>query len=87
VLLQSLPGRRRGDFAALVALFTLYVLLPSIADGLGLKQAMIVFYPQVSTPVWLSPLVAWTEALLIAGLAVGRIATGAKQAVATAAAA
>ena len=83
ILLQTLPGRRRGDFAALVTLFALYVLVPSIVDGLGLKQMMIVFYPQVSTPIWLSPVVAWVEALLIAGLAVGRIATGARQAVAT----
>jgi hypothetical protein len=86
ILLQTLPGRRRGDFAALVALFALYVLMPSIADGLGLKPALVLFYPQVSMPLWLSPAVAWAEALLIAGLAIGRIAMGVKREAAVAAA-
>ena len=84
ILLQTLPGRRRGDFAALVTLFTLYVLMPWIADDLGMKQALVLFYPRVSTPLWMSPAVAWAEALVVATLAVSRIATGAKQALATA---
>ena len=72
--------------AALVTLFALYVLLPSIADGLGLKQALVLFYPQVSAPLWVSPAVAWAEALVVAGLAVGRIAVGVRREVAAAAA-
>ena len=85
ILLQTLPGPRRGDFAAVVMLFALYVLAPAIADGLGLKQALVVFYPQASTPIWLSPAVAWGEALLVVVLTVSRIAGSARQA-ATAAA-
>ena len=87
ILLQTLPGPRRGDFAAVVTLLALYVLAPAIADGLGLKQALVVFYPQASTPVWLSPAVAWAEAIAVAGLTIGRLASGAKQAAATPAAA
>jgi hypothetical protein len=86
ILLQTLPGPRRGDFAAVVTLFALYVLAPAIADGLELKQALVVFYPQLSTPVWLSPAVAWAEAIVVVSLAVGRLAIGAKRAAATAAA-
>jgi hypothetical protein len=80
VLLQTLPGQRRGDFAAVVTLFALYVLVPAIADGLGLKQALVLFYPQVSTPLWLSPAIAWAEGLCVAGLTVARLVPGAKRA-------
>jgi len=80
VLLQTLPGQRRGDFAALVTLFALYVLAPAIAHGLGLDRVLVVFYPQASEPLWLSPAVAWAEALTVASLAVGRLAIGAKRA-------
>jgi len=80
VLLQTLPGQRRGDFAALVTLFALYVLAPAIAHGLGLDRVYVVFYPQASEPIWLSPVVAWAEALTVASLAVGRLAIGAKRA-------
>jgi len=83
VLLQTLPGQRRGDFAAVVTLFALYVLAPAIADGLGLKQALVVFYPQPSTPPWLSPAVAWGEAILLAGLTVSRLAVASRRAAAT----
>ena len=80
VLLQSLPGPRRGDFAALVTLFALYVLIPSILRALALKGTTILFYPQLSDPVWLSAVVAWVEALAVVGLAGSRIATGARRA-------
>jgi hypothetical protein len=82
ILLQTLPGPRRGDFAAVVTLFALYVLAPAIADGLELKQALVVFYPQLSTPVWLSPAVAWAEAIVVVSLAVGRLAVGTRRAAA-----
>jgi hypothetical protein len=86
ILLQTLPGPRRGDFAAVVTLFALYVLAPAIANGLGLNQALVVFYPQPSTAIWLSPAVAWAEAIVVTSLTVGRLAIGSKQAAATAAA-
>jgi len=74
VLLQTLPGPRRGDFAAVVTLFALYVLAPAIAHGFSASQALIVFYPQASTPIWASPAVAWAEALVVVVLTVSRIA-------------
>lgn len=73
VLLQSLPGPRRGDFAALVALFGLYVLLPSILGGLALKQSIVFFYPQAASPIWFSPGVAWAEAVIVAVMAASRV--------------
>jgi hypothetical protein len=82
VLLQTLPGPRRGDFAAVVTLFALYVLAPAIANGLGLNQTLVVFYPQPSTPIWLSPAVAWAEAIAMASLTIGRLAIGARRAAA-----
>ena len=80
ILLQTLPGPRRGDFAAVVMLFALYVLAPAIANGLGLNQTLVAFYPQPSTPIWLSPAVAWAEAIAVASLTVGRLAIGARRA-------
>jgi hypothetical protein len=82
VLLQTLPGPRRGDFAAVVTLFALYVLAPAIANGLGLNQTLVVFYPQPSAPIWLSPAVAWAEAIAMASLTIGRLAIGARRAAA-----
>lgn len=79
VLLQALPGQRRGDFAALATLFVLYLLAPAIAHGLDLNRSLLLFFPQASDPVWLSPAIAWGEALVIAGLAVMQLATGPKQ--------
>ena len=80
ILLQTLPGPRRGDFAAVVVLFALYVLAPAIANGLGLNETLVAFYPQPSTPIWLSPAVAWAEAIAVASLTVGRLAIGARRA-------
>ena len=74
VLMRSLPGRRRGDLAALGILFALYVLAPAIAEGLGLKEIMMAFFPQLATPPWIAPLVAWAEAIAVAIFAIGRVA-------------
>jgi hypothetical protein len=82
VLLQTLPGPRRGDFAAVVTLFALYVLAPAIADGLGLTQALVLFYPQPWIPAWQSPATAWAEALIVVVLVVSRLASGARRAAA-----
>ena len=82
VLLQTLPGPRRGDFAAVVTLFALYVLAPAIADGLGVKQALVLFYPQPWIPAWESPAIAWAQALIVVVLVVSRLAGGAKRAAA-----
>jgi len=82
VLLQTLPGPRRGDFAAVVTLFALYVLAPAIADGLGVKQALVLFYPQPWIPAWESPAIAWAQAIIVVVLVVSRLASGAKRAAA-----
>jgi hypothetical protein len=73
VLFQSLPGRRRGDFAAVVALFALHGLIPVILGRLDLGDVMVLFRPTPVDPVWLAPVVAWGEGLIVAGLAIARI--------------
>jgi len=83
VLLQTLSGPRRGDFAAVATLFALYVLAPAILNGLDLKQALVVFYPETSQPIWLSPAIAWAEALTVASMAVGRVALNGRAAAAS----
>jgi hypothetical protein len=85
VLLQTLPGRRRGDFGAVVVLFALYALVPAILEALGLQTALGLFYPQPtdpSQPLWLSPVAAWLEAITVAVLAIGRLALTEKSTVA-----
>ncbi|HUJ03402.1 MAG TPA: hypothetical protein VLW75_07195 [Rhizomicrobium sp.] len=80
VLIHALPGKRRGDFAALLALFALYVLAPAIVKGLDLKGALIFFYPQPGAESWLGPAIAWAEAVFVALLAAGRVAIAGKPA-------
>jgi hypothetical protein len=72
VFLRSLPGRRRGDLAALGVLFALYVLAPAIVKGLGAEHLLMFFFPQPTQPVWMGPLVAWSEGLALAALALSR---------------
>jgi len=74
VFMRSLPGRRRGDFAALGILFALYVLAPAIINGLGLQNLLMLFYPYPTSPIWMGPAVAWAEGIAMAVLALGQIA-------------
>jgi len=78
VFMRSLPGRRRGDFAALGILFALYVLAPAIINGLGLQNLLMLFYPYPTSPVWMGPVVAWAEGIAMATLAFGQIALSRK---------
>lgn len=78
VFMRSLPGRRRGDFAALGILFALYVLAPAIINGLGIKNLLMLFYPFPTSPVWMGPVVAWAEGVAMAVLAFGQIALSRK---------
>ena len=55
-------------------LFVLYVLLPAIVRGMNYETALVFFFPRASDPLWLSPLLAWSEAVLAAALAVGSLA-------------
>jgi hypothetical protein len=74
VLMQTLPGRRRGDLGALAVLFVLYVLAPAIVDGLGAKSVLFVFFPQLFAPTWLGALAAWLQGLAVASAALTRLA-------------
>ena len=74
VFMRALPGRRRGDFAALGILFALYVLAPAIINGLGFKNLLMLFYPFPTSPVWMGSVVAWAEGIAMAVLAFSQIA-------------
>jgi len=74
VFMQTLPGRRRGDFGALAILFALYVLAPSILAGLHIEDFLFLFFPQVESPTWLGAAVAWMEGLAIAAASIARLA-------------
>ena len=73
VLMQTLPGKRRGDYAALAILLVLYVLAPVIANGLHAEGLLMLFFPQPQMPSWTGAAVAWIEGLAVAGLATGRL--------------
>ncbi len=74
IVLASLMSRQHGsDFAAAAILFVLYVLLPAIVKGLNFEAGMVFFFPRAGDPLWLSPVLAWSEAVLAAAIAVGRI--------------
>lgn len=74
VLMQTLPGKRQGDFAALAILFALYVLIPAILTGLHANGLLFLFFPQVQAPNWTGAATAWIEGVVVAGLAIGRLA-------------
>jgi hypothetical protein len=74
VLFQTLPGRRRGDFSAVIVLIALYLVVPYILHGMGLDAGLAYLHPQVTAPLWLGPVVIWAEAIVVAAIAIGRIA-------------
>jgi hypothetical protein len=87
VFMQTLPGKRRGDFGALAILFALYVLAPSILAGLHAENLLFVFFPQVGAPTWLGAVTAWAEGLAVAIASVARLALTEREEKAAAAAA
>jgi hypothetical protein len=74
VLFHTLPGRRRSDLGAIVVLVALYALIPAILNGLGFKSALGFFYPEPTDPVWLGAAASWAQGLLVAIVALGRLA-------------
>ncbi len=80
VLFQTFPGSRRGDFGALMALLALYALIPVILNRPGFEQASAFFYPRPTEPLWLGPAAAWGEAIIVAVIALTRIAAGDRRA-------
>ena len=74
VLMQTLPGQRRGDFGALAILFAVYVLAPAILTALGGSAVLFLFYPQLPSPNWLGVIAAWAEGAAVVGLTVTRLA-------------
>jgi hypothetical protein len=74
VLMNTMPGKRTGDFAALAILFAVYVLAPAILSGLHAPGVLLVFYPQLAAPSWAGVAAAWIEGLAVAVSAIGRLA-------------
>jgi hypothetical protein len=74
VLMQTLPGKRRGDFGALAILFALYVLIPAILMGLNANALLFLFFPQLPSPTFIGAVAAWVEGIVVAGLALTRLA-------------
>jgi hypothetical protein len=74
VFMQTLPGKRRGDFGALAILFALYVLAPSILVGLHAENVLFLFFPQVQAPTWLGAIAAWIEGVVVAVASIARLA-------------
>jgi len=73
VLMNMLWRRRGGDFAAIAILVLLYAFLPSIFSSLQLSAAQALWAPHTTDPAWLSPLIAWAEALLVLVAAIAAI--------------
>jgi hypothetical protein len=80
VLMQTLSGQRRGDLGALAVLFSLYVLIPAILNGMGAQGALPFFYPLPSNPAWLVTAAGWAEAIAVIVLTAGRLAISDKPA-------
>ncbi|MGA7673434.1 MAG: hypothetical protein WCA78_00130 [Rhizomicrobium sp.] len=74
VLASMLSRRKSGDIAAIAILFALYILLPAIVKGLNYETSLVFFFPRASDPLWLSPALAWGEAVLAMVLAAGKLA-------------
>jgi hypothetical protein len=86
VLVHTFAGRARGDFAAVIVLVALYALVPAILNGLHFENALVLFYPTPRNPIWVGPLLAWAEGIVVAALAMGRLFAGSGSRAAAAAA-
>jgi hypothetical protein len=73
VLMQTLPGKRRGDYAALAVLLVLYVLAPVILGGLHAEKLLLLCFPVPGAVDWAGVAIAWAEGLVVASLATTRL--------------
>ena len=70
---HMLPRQRRGDFAAIVTLILIYVVIPVILKGVGLGAVSFVFIPQNPEQAsWTSVVAAWAAAGVVWALAFSR---------------
>jgi hypothetical protein len=72
---HMLPRQRRGDFAAIVTLLLIYLVIPVILNGAGLGNLTFILIPQ--NPVqatWASVVAAWAAAGVVWALAFSRAA-------------
>ena len=74
ILMQTRAGKRGGDYPALVCLFALYILLPSILNGLGMNDVLYLFHPLPNSVFLPGVLAPWIEALAVLGFAFTRLA-------------
>ena len=74
VLMNVLARRRGGDLLAIAVLILVYALMPSIVGGMQYGTGQALFLPRTTQPLWLSPVLAWLEAVAVWTLAVAKIA-------------
>ena len=72
---HMLPRQRRGDFAALVTLILIYLVIPVILNGAGFGNLVFILIPQNPLQAtWASVVAAWAAAGVIWFLAFSRAA-------------
>ncbi len=76
VLVQMIAGHRRADLGAVVVLVVIYLLFPAILGGLKLSALWFIFFPTPTTPALIGPAIAWTEGIVLFGLAFARVQLG-----------
>jgi hypothetical protein len=70
---HMLPRQRRGDFASIVTLIIIYLVLPVILNGVGLGSFTFVLIPQNPEQAsWASVVAAWAAAGVMWSLAFSR---------------
>ena len=72
---HMLPRQRRGDFAAIVTLLLIYLVIPAILSGAGWGNLTFVLIPQnPEQATWASVVAAWAAAGIVWALAFSRAA-------------
>ena len=72
---HMLPRQRRGDFAAIITLIIIYLVIPVILNGSGLGNLTFIAIPQNPEQAsWVSVVAAWAAAGVVWALAFSRAA-------------